>query len=70
MEYEHFEREPDGDLGTHLDLLDDEGFSRDEWAVMIVAGKIRRGVDKKQLLAQYEISEQYYDDNVERLTFL
>lgn len=45
-----------GDEIPHMDLM-----------VMSVCGAIRRGVPKKEALAQHNMSEEYYDANVERV---
>lgn len=39
----------------------------DDLQVMGVYGAINRGLTKKQALAKYEMSEAFYDDNIERV---
>ena len=50
----------------HSELFGDE-VSNFDLRIASVFGAIKRGVDKQEALAQYELTEQEYEDNIERV---
>lgn len=50
----------------HEEFIGDE-ISHDDLRVMGVYGAMNRGFSKKDALARYNMSEEYYDANVERV---
>lgn len=52
----------------HAEFLGDE-ISAFDLSVMGVCGAIRRGVPKKEALLKYELTEEEYDNNIERVLY-
>lgn len=53
-------------LKMHQELLGDE-ISNFDLRIMGVFGAMKRGIPKHEALLHYEISEEEYDDNIQRV---
>ena len=53
-------------ISDDFDLLCDE-HSVEDVKVMGVFGAVKRGLSKVDALAKYDLSEEYYDANIERV---
>ena len=43
--------------------------SHEDFMVMAVYGAMKRGISKEQALAKYGITEEFYDENVDRVIY-
>lgn len=50
----------------HWEFMADE-MSREDFLVMAVVGAMNRGATKSEALKKYGLSEEYYDENYERV---